>query len=780
MTLRYIVLLSIVAFLSFSSNAQTYYPITATNGQFQLLGGTLVQANRTGFGFCQGKYLASPGFCGVSPYYIGDCGRNGWRYSFAPPATDIRIHMTSLNDNDSIRISIPNPSGPPTVIVMTGANLTAWASSCTPTNFAAIPTAQGYITATGVPTGFSDVQIDFQNPFPPYTISNIQVEHMRSPFNNTPDGVVYDIAFADDSCHLRLDATVDNPQCTGKPILLHGTDFPNTTHYWVFRSGPWTGTGANPVIPNATIGMNGFYVDSAVRGACTYKDSVTVFVDLTPVITTAGQKGPKCPGDNDTLSVSSTQATYQWFGPNNFFSGQPDPVIPNIQNTDEGVYYVFAKSITNGCISDTVAVHVKVNEPAVAKFDYDVLYGCKEDTIVFKNQSSNASNAAWDFGDGNSSTAHSPTHIYVSPVMPAFYTVKLKVGNGNCSDELIENVVIDHPLKADFEIDDDSICQHTAVNLKNKSVVAPATIPNYEWIMQDGGLYNFIDVTHTYDVSGVYNLTLIVTDYLGCKDTMNRIVVVDSLGSINYGQTDNSICLGKTILFDGYFSPWGVNKTTWNFGDGTIIENKSKFPYTYDKPGTYNVTFAADYRICPDVVFEQEIIVKPHPVIDLGPDRSLCPNTHPIQLKDKINADNPNAKWYWNSEAINNTSSMMVYHPGTYSATVEIDGCESVDEVEVVKDCYINIPNAFTPNGDGNDDYFLPKELLSKGLTRLNMTVFNRWGQAVFKSNSVDGRGWDGKYNNEPQPMGVYVYIIEASFLNDVSEKYQGNVTLVR
>ena len=82
------------------------------------------------------------------------------------------------------------------------------------------------------------MQIDFQNLFPPYTISNIQVKHMHSPFNNTPDGVVYDIAFADDSCHLRLDATVDNQQYAGKPILLHGNDFHNTTHYRVASSSP--------------------------------------------------------------------------------------------------------------------------------------------------------------------------------------------------------------------------------------------------------------------------------------------------------------------------------------------------------------------------------------------------------------------------------------------------------------------------------------------------------------------------------------------------------------
>ena len=60
------------------------------------------------------------------------------------------------------------------------------------------------------------------------------------------------------------------------------------------------------------------------------------------------------------------------------------------------------------------------------------------------------------------------------------------------------------------------------------------------------------------------------------------------------------------------------------------------------------------------------------------------------------------------------------------------------------------------------------------------MTIFNRWGQIVFETAKSDGRGWDGKFNGEDQPSGVYVYMIEARFQDGVAEKYQGNVTLLR
>jgi gliding motility-associated-like protein len=98
----------------------------------------------------------------------------------------------------------------------------------------------------------------------------------------------------------------------------------------------------------------------------------------------------------------------------------------------------------------------------------------------------------------------------------------------------------------------------------------------------------------------------------------------------------------------------------------------------------------------------------------------------------------------------------------------------------VANDCYINIPNAFSPDGDGSADYFLPRQALSKGVAKFNMNIYNRWGQLLFTSNSISGRGWDGKYNNEPQDLGVYVYLVDVTFIDGTSEKYQGNLTLLR
>jgi gliding motility-associated-like protein len=60
------------------------------------------------------------------------------------------------------------------------------------------------------------------------------------------------------------------------------------------------------------------------------------------------------------------------------------------------------------------------------------------------------------------------------------------------------------------------------------------------------------------------------------------------------------------------------------------------------------------------------------------------------------------------------------------------------------------------------------------------MTIYNRWGQEIFQTLNLNGRGWDGKFNDKEQPMDVYIYVIDLTMKNGYKEHYQGNVTLLR
>jgi gliding motility-associated-like protein len=226
------------------------------------------------------------------------------------------------------------------------------------------------------------------------------------------------------------------------------------------------------------------------------------------------------------------------------------------------------------------------------------------------------------------------------------------------------------------------------------------------------------------------------------------------------------------------FAGIGNTGVTWDFGNGEIIKNINPIKYAYETPGTYVVNVKADYRVCPDTNISRVINVMPQPAINIGNDTAICKGGVPIILKDKLNANNPKARWEWSTGA--KTPSISVTTPGEYSVTVRIDGCYTQTTLKVVEDCYMNVPNVFSPNGDGINDYFNPRYLLSNGLTSFKMEIYNRWGQLIFETSSLEGRGWDGKFNDVQQPQGVFVYVIDATFKDGQKEHHQGNVTLLR
>src|SRR5690606_1978873 len=90
------------------------------------------------------------------------------------------------------------------------------------------------------------------------------------------------------------------------------------------------------------------------------------------------------------------------------------------------------------------------------------------------------------------------------------------------------------------------------------------------------------------------------------------------------------------------------------------------------------------------------------------------------------------------------------------------------------------IPNAFSPNGDGNNEVFY---VYGKGVRQMHLKIFNRWGELVFETDNLNN-GWDGTYKGELQTAGVYVYHVKAVFCDGSTitphEYKKGSVTLFR
>ena len=96
----------------------------------------------------------------------------------------------------------------------------------------------------------------------------------------------------------------------------------------------------------------------------------------------------------------------------------------------------------------------------------------------------------------------------------------------------------------------------------------------------------------------------------------------------------------------------------------------------------------------------------------------------------------------------------------------------------IYSSCYLAVPTAFTPNGDGKNDVF--GVLNAVKAENLELLVFNRWGQAVFKTGNWK-QGWDGKVNGVPQPTNVYVWFLR--YTNRDTKKrveQKGTVALIR
>jgi gliding motility-associated-like protein len=106
------------------------------------------------------------------------------------------------------------------------------------------------------------------------------------------------------------------------------------------------------------------------------------------------------------------------------------------------------------------------------------------------------------------------------------------------------------------------------------------------------------------------------------------------------------------------------------------------------------------------------------------------------------------------------------------------NGCSNVDSVivEVQLADVIAVPNAFSPNNDGFNDFF---KVLGPGIESMNIVVYNRYGQKVFESGSQE-KTWDGSYKGKNLDTGVFAWYLEYKLVNGLTGIQKGNVTLIR
>ena len=243
--------------------------------------------------------------------------------------------------------------------------------------------------------------------------------------------------------------------------------------------------------------------------------------------------------------------------------------------------------------------------------------------------------------------------------------------------------------------------------------------------------------------------------------------------------TTPSYCIGSTLTFNS--SATGVSIWNWDLGN-TTRNQVPPINNTYNTAGNYSIKLQVENSAgCKSTASNQNIRIDSKPSISAGPNKTIPLGTSTSLDATAVNAAQINFLWTPASFLNSNTILNPVATPTTsqaylLTATDKITGCKDTSSMKINVVPALMIPSAFTPNGDGkNDKWDLPGLAL---YPKAHVLVYNRAGVLVYQATGYDSDGWDGNYNSNKQPIGVYAYLI---ILNDAEKRIlKGTITLIR
>lgn len=297
----------------------------------------------------------------------------------------------------------------------------------------------------------------------------------------------------------------------------------------------------------------------------------------------------------------------------------------------------------------------------------------------------------------------------------------------------------------------------------------------YDWTISGGTIVdtanNEIDVV--WDAAGSYTLSIFALNECG-SGTGTRTITVKSTKPVN-NVADQVICEGQTAILNANTD--GIEEYLW-YEDSIVVWSDFYFSTDPDSTTVYYL-HAEDDQGCPSV--DSVTVFVEYPLFESDT------STYCIGSNTVLDAEHPGSSYSWSTG--DNTQTITSGISGTY--TVVIDPPDAVCNItktfivnEVVDGCppQIYVPNAFSPNGDGINDFTM---LIGVAVTDLQISIYNRWGELVYETNNINilndpDTGWDGTYNGQDAEMGVYAYVLTATGEDGSTVHRQGNITLVR
>lgn len=248
--------------------------------------------------------------------------------------------------------------------------------------------------------------------------------------------------------------------------------------------------------------------------------------------------------------------------------------------------------------------------------------------------------------------------------------------------------------------------------------------------------------------------------------TSSEFFAPANVASISYSLDITTLCK-KACCIDTFDFTNSKNITLCEGNTYKLPDN-----YMVKDSGTYNVAYTTQKGCDSIVPYYVKVLKNP---ASLSLDNDTC-----LEERDTIilKATSGFTSYNWMNTTTND-STFRVTQPGEYWVEVTNSCGTKRDSIEVFKKCDFEIymPSAFTPNGDGLNDYFGVSNYNKNKLVKLS--IYNRWGQLIFQTTDINKR-WDGSFKKNPQPMGAYIYYLEMETLHGKAITKKGVITMIR
>jgi len=543
----------------------------------------------------------------------------------------------------------------------------------------------------------------------------------------------------------NLNVTVNSPTiCDGQNATL--TAAGATTYVWS------DGSTTNPLVVSPASTTN--YTVTGTSISCTGTGTATVTVNPVPTVTV--NSPTICAGSPATLTAAGA-ATYTW---NNGSTANPLTVSPSVTAT----YTVTGTDL--GCTASataTVTVNpsptVTVNSPTICAGDAATLTAAGATTYVW-------------------STGETTNPISVSPATDNTYTLTGTTagctGTATSSVTVILVTVAVSPATA-------AICEGELVDITASGATTYSWSPATGLSSATGNPVSANPViTTTYTITGTFQ---------GCTDDETITVTVNPNPVVDFTALPVSGCMPLVVQFNDLSTVSSGTITSWQWqANNNSFSDEPNNSYTFNNAGLYDITLTVTSdQGCSTTLTSTDLInVSPLPVAEFAASPEWTQINEPEITFTDLSSGSP-VQWNWLfGTGDGSTVPDPVYSfpdTGTYTVMLTIVnqyGCTDSFEMNIVIAPYFTlyVPTAFTPDGNGMNDVFLPK---GQYLRNYTLRIFNRWGEQVFESFDP-AVGWDGKSRRTGKELipGVYVYRISASDEHNRPQDFKGTVTIVR